>query len=197
MLYGRVESNLGRAESSDFTRFNPLQLVLQANERDPPNSNLYNPAARKYPGAANVYLMFPSLYQHEPDTLDIRLVVSRDGVHWTWPEQNAAFIPLGETGDFDSKALYLGQGLIEAGDEMWLYYSGAPLRHNEGTLERIVHSDQPRAYRRAVIRRDRFVSVDAGRRRIVCHPAVAIYWTYAYLERRSPSRRQGASGSIG
>ena len=163
VLYGRVGSNIGRAESSDFTRFNPLQLVLQAGDRDPPNSNLYNPAARKYPGAANVYLLFPSLYQHEPDTLDIRLAVSRDGVHWTWPEQNAAFIPLGETGAFDSKALYMGQGLIEAGDEMWLYYSGAPLRHNEGTLERIVHGDQPRAYRRAVIRRNRFVSVDAGR----------------------------------
>ncbi len=70
----------------------------------------------------------------------------------------------------------MGQGLIEAGEEMWLYYSGAPLRHNEGTLERIVHGDQPRTYRRAVIRRDRLVSVDAGREGgYVCHPAAAIH----------------------
>ena len=90
--------------------------------------------------------MFPSLYQHEPDTLDIRLAVSRDGPHWTWPEQNGAFIPLGESGDFDSKALYMGQGLIEAGDEMWLYYSGSPLRHNEGSWRPLTKLSEPRAY---------------------------------------------------
>jgi hypothetical protein len=163
VLYGRVAGNIGRAESASFTLFDPLRLVLQTDERDPPNSNLYNPAAMKYPGAANLYLMFPSLHRHEPDTLDIRLAVSRDGVRWTWPEQNAAFIPLGETGAFDSKTLYMGQGLIEVGEEMWLYYSGEPRRHNEGTLETLVHSNQPRAYRRAVVRRDRFISVDAGR----------------------------------
>ncbi len=197
VLYGRVESDIGRAESANFAQFGPLHLVLQPDDRDPPKSNLYNPAAMKYPGAANVYLMFPSLYRQEPDTLDIRLAVSRDGVHWTWPEQTVAFIPLGEIGAFDSKTLYMGQGLIEAGDEMWLYYSGAPLHHNEATLEKLVHCKQSRAYRRAVIRRDRLVSVDAGRRRIVCHPAVAIHRKYAHVERRSPPRRQGARGSTG
>ena len=108
--------------------------------------------------------MFPSLYRHEPDTLDIRLAVSRERRPLDMAGANAAFIPLGETGDFDSKALYIGQGLIEVGEEMWLYYSGAPLRHDGARWRDFVHSDQPRAYRRAVIRRDRLVSVDAGRK---------------------------------
>jgi hypothetical protein len=52
--------------------------VLQTDENDPAESDLYNPAALKYPYADNVYLMFPSLYRHSTDTLDIRLAVSRD-----------------------------------------------------------------------------------------------------------------------
>ena len=164
-LYGRVGGRgraLGRSESDDFSRFNPLKLVLQTDDNDPPNSDLYNPAAMKYPGAANVYLMFPSLYQHDPDTLDIRLAVSRDGVHWTWPQQDVAFIPLGEPSAFDSKTLYMGQGLLEAGDELWLYYSGSPLTHNGHDLDDLVKAEQPRAYSRVVVRRDRFVSADSG-----------------------------------
>ncbi len=160
VLYGRAEGGVGRAESSDFSRFEPLRLVLNTNQHDPPDSSLYNPAAQKYAGAANVYLMFPSLYQHQPQTLDIRLATSRDGIHWTWPQQDAALVPLGAA---DSKTLYLGQGLIRAGDEMWLYYSSSPLQHNEAELENLAKFGSPRTFRRVVLGRDRFVSADAGR----------------------------------
>ncbi|MBU4366680.1 MAG: hypothetical protein KKF10_06060, partial [Verrucomicrobia bacterium] len=105
VLYGRVFGRgraLGRSESDDFSNFSSLKLVLQTSANDPPASDLYNPAAMKYPYAANVYMMFPSLYQHKPDTLDIRLAVSRDGIHWTWPEQTVPFISLGNPGAFDS-----------------------------------------------------------------------------------------------
>jgi hypothetical protein len=163
VLYGRTEGGVGRAESSDFSHFGPLQLVLNTDRRDPPESSLYNPAALKYAGAVHLYLMFPSLYQHRPQTLDIRLATSRDGIHWTWPQQDAALVPLGPAGAADSKTLYLGQGLIQAGDEMWLYYSGSPLRHNEAELENLAKFREPRIFSRAVLRRDRFVSADAGR----------------------------------
>ena len=162
VLYGRTEGGVGRAESGDFSRFDPLRPVLLPNDRDPPESSLYNPAAIKYPGAANVYMMFPSLYQHGPQTLDIRLAVSRDGVHWSWPEQGAAFIPRGPAGATDSKTLYMGQGLIDAGDELWLYYSGSPLCHNEAELDNLAKAAQPRTFRRVVVARDRFVSAEAG-----------------------------------
>jgi hypothetical protein len=165
VLFGRTSGRgraLGRSESDDPAHFAPLATVLQTDDRDPPNSDLYNPAAMKYPGAAGVYFMFPSLYQHDPDTLDIRLAVSRDGVRWTWPQQDSAFIPLGKPGDFDSKTLYMGQGLLEAGDEVWLYYSGSPLTHNGAELDDLVKTEQPRVFSRVVVRRDRFVSADAG-----------------------------------
>ena len=163
VLYGRAEGGLGRAESDDFSRFPPLRLVLNTDRRDPPQTSLYNPAAMKYPGAANVYLMFPSLYRHRPETLDIRLASSRDGIHWTWPQQDAALVPLGPAGAPDSKTLYMGQGLIEVGDELWLYYSGSPLRHDEAQLENLTKLAEPRIFSRLVLGRDRFVSADAAR----------------------------------
>ncbi len=164
VIYGRVAGRgraLGRSESDDFSHFEPLSLVLQTDDRDPPNSDLYNSAAMKYPYAANVYLMFISLFQHAPETLDIRLAVSRDGIRWTLPER-VPFIPLGKSGEFDSGSLYMGQGLIRKGDELWQYYGGSSLNHKEGELENLVKPGGGRIYSRVVSRVDGFVSADAG-----------------------------------
>lgn len=164
VLYGRVGGRgraIGRSESSDFAHFGPLELVMQTDDQDPPDSDLYNPAVVRYPYAANVYLAFPSLYQHRSDTLDIRLAVSRDGVHWTWPER-VPFIPVGTEGEFDSGSLYMGQGLVRQGDELWQYYGGSGLKHEESELENLVKPDGARVYSRVVSRLDGFVSADAG-----------------------------------
>lgn len=166
ILYGRLHGRgraIGRSASSDFAHFDPLDLVLDTDDRDPPNADLYNPAAIKYPYASNVYLMFPSFYEHGRDVLDIRLAVSRDGIHWTRPEQGLAFVPLGSKGEFDSGSLYMGQGMIRVKDELWQYYSGSPLRHESGgKLENLKRAATGRRYSRAVSRVDGFVSVDAG-----------------------------------
>lgn len=164
VLYGRVGGrgrSLGRSESDSFHHFEPLQLVLQTDDQDPPDTDLYNPAPMRYPFAANAYFMFPSMYQHKPETLDIRMAVSRDGVHWTWPER-VPFIPLGQAGEFDTGSLYIGQGMIRKGNELWQYYSGAPLRHHEAELENLVKPANARFFGRVVSRVDGFVSVDAG-----------------------------------
>ncbi|MCP4639793.1 MAG: hypothetical protein GY851_05145, partial [bacterium] len=125
---------------------------------DPDDSDLYNPAALKYPHAANAYFMFASLFQHKPQTLDIRLAVSRDGVNWTWPERDAAFIPLGAPGAFDSGSLYMGQGILRVGDELWQYYGGSPLRHDEDASK----NPKNRFYSRVITRLDGYVSAEAG-----------------------------------
>jgi hypothetical protein len=166
VLYGRVSGRgraVGRAESKDFSSFGELDLALQADDRDPPDSDIYNPAALEYPYAANAYFMFPSLYQHQPDTLDIRLAVSRDGIHWTRPDQETPFIPLGATNEFDSGSLYMGQGMLRVGDQIWQYYSGSPLTHNHGgEMDTLVKPENARVYSRVVSRLDGYVSADAG-----------------------------------
>ena len=136
--------------------------MLQTDDNDPPDSDLYNPAAMKYAGAANVYLMFPSLYQHDPDTLDIRLAVSRDGVHWTWPQQDVAFIPLGRAGCIRQQNALHGAG--HAGGRrrnvavLFRFSSDAQRpRFGRPSQGRAATGLQPRG-----IRRDRFVSADSG-----------------------------------
>lgn len=164
VIYGRTFSptgrSLGRSESANDSSFPALNLVLAADSNDPTNSDLYNPTALQYPYATNIYFMFPSLYQHTPDTLDIRLAVSRDGVTWTWPER-VPFIPLGSSGQFDSGSLYMGQGIVRSGDELWLYYSGSPLKHEEADLDHLLIPGNRRVFSRVISRLDGFVSADA------------------------------------
>ena len=165
VLFGRASGHgrsIGRATSPSFEHFDALTLVFQTDDLDPPDSDLYNPAALKYPYADRVYLMFPSLYQHSTDTLDIHLAVSRDGIHWSWPERGAPFVALGAAGAFDSGSLYMGQGLVRAGNELWQYYGGSPLKHNETELDALANPGNRRVYSRLVSRLDGFVSVDAG-----------------------------------
>jgi hypothetical protein len=163
VLYGRVSGRgraLGRSSSDDFSFFDPLTLVLQTDEADPPDSDVYNPAAIKYAYAPNIYLKFPSLYQHASESLDIRIAVSRDGITWTWPEQDQPYISLGEPGKFDGGSLYMGQGILRVGDELFQYYGGSPLKHNESQLENLVLPGNSRSYSRVISRLDGFVSVE-------------------------------------
>ena len=168
VLYGRVGGRgraIGRSESNDFSEFEPLHLVAETDSEDPPNSDLYNAAVIKYAYAPNVYLMFPSLYQHGPDTLDIRLAVSRDGIHWSRPDRATPYIALGEASDFDRGSLYMGQGMIRVENELWMYYSGSPLQHNGADLKELVKPQNERIYSRVVTRLDRFVSATADEAR--------------------------------
>jgi len=56
----------------------------------------------------------------------------------------------------------MGQGMIRVGDELWLYYSGSPLRHNEAKLENLTQPQNTRTYSRVVARLDRLVAAVAG-----------------------------------
>ncbi len=165
VVFGRVGGRgraLGRSESTEFSRLAPLKLVAQTGDHDPDDSDLYNPAAIKYAHAPNVYLMFPSLYQHKPDTLDIRLAVSRDGIRWSRPDPSTPFIALGTGPSFDSGSLYMGQGMLRMGDELSMYYSGSPLRHQGAELEHLTKPKNARRYSRVVSRLDRFVAAAPG-----------------------------------
>lgn len=165
VLYGRVGGrgrSIGRSVNDRFDQFPPLSLVAQTDANHPTDSDLYNPACIPLPGKTRLYVMFPSLFRHKADTLDIHMAVSRDGVNWSWPDRNQALIPLGQPGEFDSGSLYMANGCLSVGDELWLYYSGSPLKHEEATIERLIVPSNRRIFSRAVIRRDRLVSVTAN-----------------------------------
>jgi len=64
---------------------------------------------------------------------------------------------------WESAVLYLGQGLIRVGDELWQYYGGSPLPHNyKGGLDTLTKPGNSITYSRVVSRLDGFVSVEAA-----------------------------------
>ena len=166
VIYGRAFGgagrSLGRAESGNFTAFPLLSLVLQHDPCDPPDSDLYNSAALKYPYASNAYFMFISLFDHTINKIDIRLAVSRDGVNWSRPDITVPFIPNGSEGEFDAGTIYMGQGILRVGDELWQYYGGSPLGHDGHDLEELILPGNGRSYSRVVTRLDGYVSAETG-----------------------------------
>ncbi len=170
VIYGRVSGRggraIGRSSAGTFSGFAPLAKVLECSEQDPPDADLYNPACMRYPGQDDLYLMFPSVFRHREDTLEIRLAVSRDGVTWTWPDRATAFIGLGTDDGFDSGSLYMGNGgCVPTGRDWSFYFSGSKLRHAEVELPQLADPSNRRVISRAIGRPDRLVSLTSDGKR--------------------------------
>lgn len=93
--------------------------ALEADEMDPPDSDLYTPCVHQYPWAADAYFSFTTTYRHykiadTSDTtlrgrdergrflndgpIDVQLAVSRDGVNFARPDRRP-YVSLGLKGD--------------------------------------------------------------------------------------------------
>jgi len=171
VAYVRVWSpmrKIGRCEFDDVREWGKETLVFGYDEQDPPDLDLYTNAAVKYPFAANVYFMFPSAYFHYPDPpkgkyrndgpLDVRLVVSRDGIDWSYVDRSP-FVPLGVAGEFDDSAIYMTTGMIRKGAELWMYYGGYDFTHGAYDVAKDKYTG---VISRVVLRLDGFVSADAA-----------------------------------
>jgi hypothetical protein len=140
---------------------------------DPPGTDIYVPKAQKYLWAPDAYLAFPLMYFHyegeRPATrrtlgdrerglgsgpIEAQLAVSRDGVVWKrFPRP--AYAGVGEHAGDRINQVYLAQGMIRRGDEIWQYYFGEEAYHSSW------RKDTKRAVYRLVQRLDGFVSADA------------------------------------
>jgi len=151
---------IGRAESRDFRRFpEPVRIMepTPAERRDYKTGvDYYNSAAVKYPFAPDSYFLFSSDFYHEPDTLDVRLCTSRDGVSYT--RRQGPWLGLGLAGGFDSGSIYMASGMVRRGNQILMYYAGYD--HVHGAHGR----RQPYAggIGLATIRLDGFVSQDVS-----------------------------------
>ncbi len=148
---------IGRRESLEFRSFPPARIVLEPQAPDPPEHDLYTNAAVKYPYAASAYFLFPSVFDHPADALDIQPATSRDGIQWTRHRQ-PAWIARGGPGSFDSMCLYQAPGCIRHGDKLFFYYSAYSVGHDKTHPKNVQKAG---TLSRAVLRLDGFVSADA------------------------------------
>lgn len=117
-----------------------VAIVPGCDEKDPPDTDLYNAACIQYPWADDAYFMFPSLYRHFPEPpvgkygndglLDIHLAVSSDGVNWTRPSREP-YVPLGLDGSPDASQAYMAVGIVRNGDTLYQYYGGYATTHGQ------------------------------------------------------------------
>lgn len=166
---------VGRLTSPDFHTWSATQIVLQADELDlnspgpvarlpgEPVLDFYTSGAMKYPWAQHAYLMFPSVFYHwqggnsQPALMDIQIMTSHDGIVWRREGNRQPFIRLGADGSIATGMLFANPWLIPVGDELWLYYMGTNRNHTDEGVGPIRS-----ALFRATIRRDGFISMDAG-----------------------------------
>ncbi|MEZ5386688.1 MAG: hypothetical protein R3F13_14345 [Prosthecobacter sp.] len=134
--------------------------VLETDDADPPDSDVYTISAQTYPLDTRWYLGFPSFFQRDKNRSDGRLEVqcigSRDGVKWQRYDR-AAYVAPGLRESESANMAFIGPGMIIRGDEIWQYGVGLASRH--GDREARMRKTDGAIYRH-VQRVDGFVSLD-------------------------------------
>ena len=135
-------------------------IVLQVDERDPEETDIYTMVPCRY---GSGWVAFPTFYRHflEPDEgryinggrTSVQCLWSSDGISWQRYDRRSYAAPMpGE------HMVYMGQGLIHHGDEIWQYGIGFNTHHGE-VEKRFRHGDG--TMYRFVQRVDGFVSADS------------------------------------
>ena len=149
---------IGRSVSDDFVNWTDPEVVLAADEDDPPGMELYGMPGFKYEG---MYLGLPWAYHAYPEeplvrrgaTVDVQLASSTDGVSWHRAGNRTPFIPLGPPGSIDQACIYGAKEPLTVGDELWFYYGVSVGDHGDYRTGNICL---------AKLRLDGFISINAG-----------------------------------
>jgi len=157
--------SVARVQSADFlqweiTRPGKAPVVMSADARDPPGTEIYSMLVFPYESA---FIGLVQVFYNRPDAchLDIQLAVSRDSVHFTRVGRREPFIPVGPVGSWDRFNNSLANNPpIPSGDTLRFYYGGRTYRHGPYAGK---DKGQPGGcIGLATIKRDRFVSLGAS-----------------------------------
>lgn len=162
VVFGRMGAGgrrVGRAESRDAIHFSEPKLVFAPDEVDEEGTQFYGMPIDIYEG---LYLGMVWDYREGVDgAIDTSLAVSRDGVDWERVADRQTFLSLGEEGSWEDGMARITQNFIVVGDEIYLYYGGVQGPHTGKKFKSVERRTQP-MLGLATIRRDGFVSVEAG-----------------------------------
>jgi len=148
-----TESN----ETRPFLSIANVPVVLQADDQDEPDSDIYYNAATIYDQAQDVYLMFTTQFRHfsprkhpfilpprpgqweDFGPLEVQLAVSRDGIHWNRPGREPYF-PMGLADEWDRWYTVMGPGIARRGNYLYQYYNSSGRLH-DGAILRAEYKD--------------------------------------------------------
>ncbi len=148
---GRWKRRVARAESPDLIRWSFPETVVTPDELDP--VEMYGMPVFPYEG---IYFGLLQMYYSDTSmTIDTQLTFSRDGILWDRLPTRETFmergIEHGQAREFDRGMLF-PLPPVTVGDELWFYYTGHNVLHNEksGSNESSVGL--------AILKRDRFIA---------------------------------------
>jgi len=118
---------IGYAESDDFDHWTCPRMLLTPDIGDPEWYEFYGLTVGCIGGWRVGGLW---IYHNNPDfsPMTMELVYSRDGLTYHRPMPGEQFVPLGKTGEYDSR-MVRGVGLIERGPECLIFYDGSNGTH--------------------------------------------------------------------
>ena len=171
VIFGRLGvGRVGRAESDDFVHWSQPHRVFAMDALDVSREKFYGMGASIYEG---IYIGLPFVYHRDnSERIDIQLATSRDGITWKRAGNRQVFIPNGPEGSWDAGMIFMpNQPLQVVGDRVFIFYSGIQGNHvwnlrdygkaGSPSYEKARHIGAAQIGV-ATIRRDGFVSLDAG-----------------------------------
>ena len=127
--YSVGRRSIGRTESETFGNFPLSQLVLIPTSDMLPSEVLYTNCYTTIPGAPDLRLMFPSIWNQASDATRLQLAASPDGRIWDWVP-GGTLLDTGEFETFDGGCLFASPNLVETSEgDFILPYSGYRFPH--------------------------------------------------------------------
>ena len=126
---------IARSETDDFRNWPPAEVILAAGPQDSLAADYYTNGFTTYPDDPSLRFLFPAIYHHDTDQVDVHFAVSRNNRAWSWMSSEP-IIELGAPGEWDSGTIYAAPDMVHLPDgRLALPYAGAAPTHNEARPE--------------------------------------------------------------
>ena len=149
---------LARSVSEDFTTWSKPELVLECDQLDGVDTQIYGSGIDLY---EEVYLGMIWIYREGSDgKIDTQLATSRDGIHWTRVGERTTWLELDADETWEGGMVRSVERIIPRGDQLYIYYCGVHGAHTGPKIKKVVRN-HPVMIGLLRQRRDGFVSLDA------------------------------------